>query len=237
MRFSSLLMQLLIGISISRYLAAKGTAGLSRILVSGNSRVPRPPPRIREMVSRMVSSFLFIKVFNHPSVGTPAGARSEFQSPFTNTFRNIFAPAPGAGPPENHPLAAIATYPVDRVAARLVGADQSFEDFRIGKHAYPGGDAETRLLPPNAHCCRPVANAPAPHSRPPWRPSFEFLEWCTKGNDNCRTLPSASGELFDNRDLFAAARKSRPQLVRDARRPTVQQPSRCAAPRQCRFPT
>ena len=40
------LMQLLIGMSISRYLAANGTAGLARIFVSGKSRVPRPPPRI-----------------------------------------------------------------------------------------------------------------------------------------------------------------------------------------------
>ena len=40
---------LVIGMSISRYLPAKGTAGFARILVSGNSRVPRPPPRINEI--------------------------------------------------------------------------------------------------------------------------------------------------------------------------------------------
>src|SRR5947207_9654930 len=42
-------MQFDTGMSISRYLPAIGTAGLLRDLVSGNSRVPRPPPRISEM--------------------------------------------------------------------------------------------------------------------------------------------------------------------------------------------
>src|SRR5580704_15899070 len=40
------LRQLLIGISTSRYFPASGTAGLARSLVSGNSRVPAPPPMI-----------------------------------------------------------------------------------------------------------------------------------------------------------------------------------------------
>lgn len=40
------LMQLLIGISIRRYLPAKGTAGLALILVRGYSLVPAPPPKI-----------------------------------------------------------------------------------------------------------------------------------------------------------------------------------------------
>ena len=40
------LMQLLIGISISRYFPARGTAGLARIFVSGYRRVPAPPPRM-----------------------------------------------------------------------------------------------------------------------------------------------------------------------------------------------
>src|SRR6516165_6081105 len=46
-RFSPLLMQLLIGMSIRRYLPATGTAGLLRSWVGGYSRVPRPPPRMR----------------------------------------------------------------------------------------------------------------------------------------------------------------------------------------------
>src|SRR6185503_4112018 len=46
MRFSLELMQLEIGMSTSRYLPANGTAGLDRSLVSGNSRVPAPPPII-----------------------------------------------------------------------------------------------------------------------------------------------------------------------------------------------
>src|SRR6266567_6832453 len=36
--------QLLIGISTNRYFPPSGTAGLARSLVSGNSRVPAPPP-------------------------------------------------------------------------------------------------------------------------------------------------------------------------------------------------
>ena len=48
-RFSPEWMQLDTGMSISRYLPAIGTAGLLRDFVSGNSRVPRPPPRINEM--------------------------------------------------------------------------------------------------------------------------------------------------------------------------------------------
>ena len=38
-------MQFEMGISISRYIPANGTAGLLRIEVNGASRVPRPPPK------------------------------------------------------------------------------------------------------------------------------------------------------------------------------------------------
>ena len=41
-------MQLEIGMSTSRYLPASGTAGLARSLVSGNRRVPCPPPMMTE---------------------------------------------------------------------------------------------------------------------------------------------------------------------------------------------
>ena len=41
-------MQLEMGISTRRYLPANGTAGLARSLVSGNKRVPCPPPMITE---------------------------------------------------------------------------------------------------------------------------------------------------------------------------------------------
>ena len=40
MRLMPLLMQLLIGMSMSRYLPATGTAGLARSWVRGNSRAP-----------------------------------------------------------------------------------------------------------------------------------------------------------------------------------------------------
>src|SRR5215211_5320219 len=45
-RSSPELMQLETGTSTRRYLPASGTAGLARWRVSGNSRVPAPPPRI-----------------------------------------------------------------------------------------------------------------------------------------------------------------------------------------------
>src|SRR5437762_3972067 len=41
-------MQLEIGISTSRYFPASGTAGLERSLVSGNRRLPCPPPIMTE---------------------------------------------------------------------------------------------------------------------------------------------------------------------------------------------
>src|SRR5262245_8369642 len=53
MRLMPLLMQLLMGMSMSRYLPAIGTAGLLRSIVSGYRRVPRPPPRIRLSTFRM----------------------------------------------------------------------------------------------------------------------------------------------------------------------------------------
>src|SRR5208337_2562958 len=53
MRFKPEWMQLDTGISMSRYFPAIGTAGLLRDLVSGNRRVPRPPPRISETTRGM----------------------------------------------------------------------------------------------------------------------------------------------------------------------------------------
>src|SRR5438045_6978061 len=41
-------MQLEIGMSTRRYLPARGTAGLARSFVNGNSRVPAPPPIITD---------------------------------------------------------------------------------------------------------------------------------------------------------------------------------------------
>ena len=54
-RLSPLLMQFDSGISMSRYLAAKGTAGLARNLVSGYRRVPRPPPSTNVTIFRVGS--------------------------------------------------------------------------------------------------------------------------------------------------------------------------------------
>src|SRR5512140_2967307 len=47
------LMQLLMGMSISRYFPAIGTAGLERIFVKGCKRVPLPPPIITPRTSFM----------------------------------------------------------------------------------------------------------------------------------------------------------------------------------------
>src|SRR5688572_3595325 len=53
MVLSPLLMQLEMGMSMSRYLPATGTAGLDRDRVRGKSREPRPPPRMRARTERM----------------------------------------------------------------------------------------------------------------------------------------------------------------------------------------
>src|SRR5512139_1563883 len=47
------LIQLLMGMSISRYFPAIGTAGFERILVNGCKRVPLPPPIITPKTSFM----------------------------------------------------------------------------------------------------------------------------------------------------------------------------------------
>src|SRR5215212_6738862 len=54
-RFRPDWMQLAIGMSIRRYLPAIGTAGLLRDLVRGYRRVPRPPPRIRQITFGMTA--------------------------------------------------------------------------------------------------------------------------------------------------------------------------------------
>ena len=46
----------LIGISMRRYLPPIGTAGFDRECVSGNSRVPRPPPRMIARTCRMAEA-------------------------------------------------------------------------------------------------------------------------------------------------------------------------------------
>src|SRR5256885_6413304 len=46
MRITSELMQFEIGTSTRRYFPPSGTAGLDRCAVSGNRRLPAPPPRI-----------------------------------------------------------------------------------------------------------------------------------------------------------------------------------------------
>src|SRR6056297_85127 len=66
-------MQLLIGMSIKRYLPASGTAGFERILVNGNKRVPRPPPRINAIAFR-ITAVPFYSL--HPSCWSRRQVRS-----------------------------------------------------------------------------------------------------------------------------------------------------------------
>ena len=60
MRSTSELMQFDMGMSTSRYLPPKGTAGFERVSVSGDRRVPAPPPKI---TARMFG--LFGAIANH----------------------------------------------------------------------------------------------------------------------------------------------------------------------------
>src|SRR5437868_1933997 len=53
-------MQLEIGISTSRYLPARGTAGLERSRVRGNRRVPCPPPIMMERTLPMLTGVIFV---------------------------------------------------------------------------------------------------------------------------------------------------------------------------------
>src|SRR5476651_506674 len=68
MRRKPELMQLEMGMSTSRYFPASGTAGFARSFVSGNRRVPCPPPMMtqRTLLVLVVWRVLDIKV---PFVG------------------------------------------------------------------------------------------------------------------------------------------------------------------------
>ena len=56
--FKPLLMQLLTGMSTSRYLPARGTAGLERSFVSGKRREPAPPPMMMANVLSVTATLL-----------------------------------------------------------------------------------------------------------------------------------------------------------------------------------
>src|SRR5947209_1259489 len=75
MRLKPLLMQLLMGMSMSRYLPPMGMAGLLRDLVRGYRRVPRPPPRTRLRTSPMTD--LPMKSLGDPGLSyrAPSGVR------------------------------------------------------------------------------------------------------------------------------------------------------------------
>jgi hypothetical protein len=52
------LMQLEMGMSTRRYLPPSGTAGFERSSVSGDSRVPAPPPRITARIFGLFGAML-----------------------------------------------------------------------------------------------------------------------------------------------------------------------------------
>src|SRR3954465_11375084 len=60
MRFMPELMQFEIGISTRRALPASGTAGLERSRVSGNRRVPCPPPMMMERTFPILTGVIFV---------------------------------------------------------------------------------------------------------------------------------------------------------------------------------
>src|SRR3954469_9710287 len=77
--------QLLIGMSIRRYLPPIVTAGFDRFRVSGNRRVPRPPPRMiantssiaigRDLYQRSLGSALRRVVFAQRTYGAATPSR------------------------------------------------------------------------------------------------------------------------------------------------------------------
>src|SRR5438046_9755979 len=89
MRFRPLLRQLLIGMSIRRYLPAMGTAGALRCLVSGYRRVPRPPPRIKLRTSCMAGVSL-LPVGCH-LLGLPEDAEQVAAENLMNLFLGVTA--------------------------------------------------------------------------------------------------------------------------------------------------
>ena len=59
-------MQLLIGMSIKRYLAPRGTAGFARSFVSGKRRLPCPPPMMTESTLLVLTDWRPVCVITDP---------------------------------------------------------------------------------------------------------------------------------------------------------------------------
>src|SRR3954452_13509952 len=93
MRRISACRQLLIGISTSRYLPPIGTAGFDRVWVSGNNRLPWPPPS----TIASTESSTAISAANR----TPAAARWGAETDLLQFFG--FGLSAGVCPESGHP--------------------------------------------------------------------------------------------------------------------------------------
>src|SRR2546423_13775072 len=81
MRFRLELMQFEIGIATRRYFPASGTAGFERSLVSGNRRLPAPPPMITARTFTVFGADRFCPISPHlltPLSHTNASLRSPY---------------------------------------------------------------------------------------------------------------------------------------------------------------
>src|SRR5262249_737832 len=86
-----LLRQLEMGMSMSRYFPATGTAGLARSWVSGKSRAPCPPPRIKLRPDRCCMG-----------LGSPRGAVRTMLADARRRGKTPHSSAPSAGQVSSH---------------------------------------------------------------------------------------------------------------------------------------
>src|SRR4051812_27165662 len=103
--------------SIRRYLPPMGTAGFDRFRVSGNSRVPRPPPRMiantssiaigRDLYQRSVGSALRRLAFAQRTYGAATPARRRAPGSWSDDPAALDAGATGAERLERAAIAAV----------------------------------------------------------------------------------------------------------------------------------
>src|SRR2546423_13694333 len=88
MRFRLELMQFEIGIATRRYFPASGTAGFERSLVSGNRRLPAPPPMITARTFTVFGADRFCPI--SPHLLTPLShTNASLRSPYGGTGKTV----------------------------------------------------------------------------------------------------------------------------------------------------